>query len=259
MALNNPKIDFILELKNISKSFGGVKAVDNVTMSFERGKITGLIGPNGAGKTTILNLISGFYKPDSGKIYFENVRIDKLPPYEISQLGIGRLFQDIRIFNKLTTLENVLVAFNDPVSEKFYNAILKPKKLYHLENEKIEKAKELLEFVDLISYQNTYAENLSYGQQKLLSIARLLATGSDLLLLDEPTSGVHPKLISKITELIKNLSSQGKTIIFIEHNINVILEIANWLYLMDEGKVVAFGLPDEVLNDKITKEVYLGV
>lgn len=259
MDLNNFKMNFILELKNVSKSFGGLKAVDNVSMSFEKGKITGLIGPNGAGKTTIFNLISGFYKPDSGKIYLENTHIDVLPPYKISQLGIGRLFQDIRVFNKLTVLENILVAFNDPASEKFYNGIFKSQKLSKLENEQKEKALKLLEFVDLIDYQNTYAENLSYGQQKLLSIARLLAMGSNVFLLDEPTSGIHPKLIAKITELIKKLSSQGKTIIFIEHNINVILEIADWLYLMDEGKVVAFGLPDEVLNDKITKEVYLGV
>lgn len=249
----------ILELKNITKSFGGVKAVNNISAGFERGKITALIGPNGAGKTTVFNLISGMYKPDAGEIFFKGQRIDGKPTYEIAKMGIGRLFQDIRVFNKMTVLENVLVAIPDQPGERFYEGIIMRKKVINTQKENIKKAEELLEFVKLIDKKNTLAENLSYGQQKLLSIARLLATDAEVLLLDEPMAGVNPELINSITEIIKKLSQLGKTIIFIEHNINVVLEIANWIYLFDEGSIAAFGLPDEVLNDPQTREVYLGV
>lgn len=259
MVLNNNSKNFIIKLNKVCKFFGGIKAVDNVSLEFEKGKIIGLIGPNGAGKTTIFNLISGFYRPDKGEIFFNEIRIDGLPPYKIAQLGIGRLFQDVRIFSKLTVLENIMVAFSDPIGEKFYNSLFKFKKLQLIEKQKEEKAKELLEFVELINLQNVLAENLSYGQQKLLSIARLLAMGSEVLLLDEPTSGVHPKLIAKITNLIKKMANQGKTIIFIEHDVNIILEIADWLYLIDEGKVITSGLPHQVLSNKLTKEIYLGI
>lgn len=249
----------ILELVNLSKSFGGIKAVNNVNLVFESKTITGLIGPNGAGKTTIFNLISGLLKPDSGKIFFDNLDITNLKSYQRAQAGIGRLFQDVRVFNKMTCIENVLIAIPHQKGEKIIEIIFDRKRLTQLERQNISKAEELLEFVGLIDKKNELAENLSFGQQKLLAIARLLAADAQLLLLDEPTSGVHPELINKILQLIKKLPERNKTIIFIEHNINVVLDIADWLYLLDEGNVVAFGLPYEVLEDKITKEVYLGV
>jgi ABC-type branched-subunit amino acid transport system ATPase component len=256
MGSNNSNI---LELKNVSKSFGGVKAVDNVSIGFMPNTITGLIGPNGAGKTTLFNLISGLLRLDEGQIFYKNKRIDTLKPHQRSNLGIGRLFQDVRVFNKLTCLENILIALPNQPGEKVYETIFKQITIKKAEAENIIKAEELLDFVGLIDKRDSLAENLSFGQQKLLAIARLLIMNAELLLLDEPTAGVHPQLINKILELIKNLGKNGKTIIFIEHNINVVLEIADWLYLLDDGKVVAFGLPYEVLEDKITKEVYLGV
>ncbi len=198
-------------------------------------------------------------KLDEGEIYFKENRVDYLKPFERTLLGIGRLFQDVRVFNKLTCLENVLLAFKNHIGENVYETVFRLNSLKKSEAEKITRAEELLEFVGLIDKKNSLAENLSFGQQKLLSIARLLAMDSELLLLDEPTSGVHPQLIEKILELIKSLTEKNKTIVFIEHNINVVLKITDWLYLLDEGKVVAFGLPYEVLEDKITKEVYLGV
>ncbi len=248
-----------LVLKNVSKSFGGVKAVDNISIGFAKGQITGLIGPNGAGKTTLFNLISGLLKVDHGEIWLNKTQITNLKPHLIAKLGIGRLFQDVRVFNKMTTLENVLIAIPDQLGETLFESILLRKRLRFQEKENIKKAENLLEFVGLIDKRNSFAENLSLGQQKLLSIARLLAMNSEILLLDEPTAGVHHYLIDKILNLIKNISQSGKTVIFIEHNINVVLEIANWLYLLDDGKVVAFGLPNEVINDPITKEVYLGI
>lgn len=251
--------NMILELINLSKSFGGVIAVNNINMGFQAHTITGLIGPNGAGKTTIFNLINGLLKPNSGKIIFNGEDISHLKSFQIAQKGIARLFQDVRVFNKLTCLENILIAIPDQKGEAITDTIFNRKKLKQSEKQNIMKAEELLEFVGLIDKRNELAENLSFGQQKLLSIARLLATDAKLFLLDEPTSGVHPELINRILKVIKLLPQKNKTIIFIEHNINVVLEIADWLYLLDEGNIVAFGLPYEVLEDKITKEVYLGV
>lgn len=249
----------LLALRDVSKSFGGVKAVDNISIGFAQGQITGLIGPNGAGKTTLFNLITGLLKVDYGEIWLNKIRIDKLKSHQIARLGVGRLFQDVRVFGKMTVLDNVLIAIPDQLGETFYETIFFRKKMKLQEKENINKAESLLEFVGLIDKKNSYAENLSLGQQKLLSIARLLAMNSELLLLDEPASGVHHSLIDKILELIKEISQNGKTIIFIEHNINVVLEIADWLYLLDDGKIVAFGLPDEVITDPVTKEVYLGI
>ncbi len=249
----------ILELKNLTKSFGGVKAVDDVNVEFEQGKITCLIGPNGAGKTTIFNLISGFIKLDSGEIYYKNTRIDKKNPWEIANSGIGRLFQDIRVFNKLTVFENVLTAIPKQTGGQFWESLIFRKRIKRETAENTQKVLELLDFVKLGDKKNDFAENLSYGQQKLLSIARLLAMESDLLLLDEPTAGVHPMLIKSILELIKSLAASGKTVILIEHNINAVLETGDWVYLFDGGKDVVFGSPSEVLNDPTTREIYLGI
>lgn len=256
MNQNNLKI---LELKNLTKKFDGLIAVDNVSVDFYKNKITALIGPNGAGKTTIFNLITGLYTPTSGEIIFKNKRLNNLKPYQIAKLGIARLFQDVRVFQKLTALENILTVFPDEVGENFLDGIFKRKTTKLREKEQIEKAKEYLEFVGLSGYEDHLAGNLSYGQQKLLAIARLMASGADVFLLDEPIAGIHPKLIKKISQLILNMKEMGKTIIFIEHNINVVIEVADWVYLLDEGKVVAFGLPDEILYDDITRKVYLGV
>ncbi|MFC1855985.1 ABC transporter ATP-binding protein [Thermodesulfobacteriota bacterium] len=249
----------ILEFKNVTKTFDGVKAVDSLNIGFRKGLVTGLIGPNGAGKTTIFNLISGLISPDKGEIVFKDARIDNATPWRIAQMGIGRHFQDIRVFGKLTVIENVLIAIPNQMGEKFYEGIFARKNLIKIEKENSLKAEELLSFVGLIEKKDTLAENLSYGQQKLLSIARLLAMNAELLLLDEPASGVHPSLIDSIIELLKSLTKKGKTIIFIEHNINTVLEIADWVYLLDDGKEIAFGLPDEVIHDKVTREIYLGV
>ena len=249
----------ILLLKNLSKLFGGVAAVDNVNIGFRKNYITALIGPNGAGKTTIFNLISGIYKPTAGEIFFDKRKIVNLKPYQIAQLGISRLYQDIRVFRKLTVLENILVAFPEKEGENFLDGIIRRRRILNFQKQKIELAEEYISFVGLDGYENHLAENLSYGQQKLLAIARLMATDADLLLLDEPASGIHPELIKKISNLILDLKEKGKTVIFIEHNINVVLDIADWVYLLDEGKVVAFGLPEEIVYDKTTREVYLGV
>lgn len=249
----------MLELRKITKSFGGLVAVNEVSMFFSRGKITGLIGPNGAGKTTIFNLISGFLKPNSGSITLEGKRIDGLPPWEIANLGVGRLFQDVRVFGKLTSLENVLLAKTPQPGENPLISLLRRRKVLEAERENMERTEKWLEFVGLWEQRDTLAENLSYGQQKLLTIARLLNGDFKVLLLDEPTAGVHPRMIKSILDVIRRLTDEGKTVIVTEHNMEVITEISDWVYFLNEGKVVSFGLPQEVLGDPEVRRTYIGL
>jgi ABC-type branched-subunit amino acid transport system ATPase component len=248
-----------LELIDVSKSFDGLKAVDQVSIGLQKGKITALIGPNGAGKTTIFNLISGFIKPDSGQILYRGQNMVGLSPWEIASLGIGRLFQDVRVFNRLTVLDNLLAAFKGQKGEKVMVAILGRGKVLSEEARNKEKALELLRFVGLAEKASDLAENLSYGQQKLLSIARLLAAEADVLLLDEPTAGVNPAMIGQILKVARTLAEQGKTVVIIEHNMNVVVEVADWVYFMDDGQIVSFGLPKDVLGDPEVRRAYIGL
>jgi ABC-type branched-subunit amino acid transport system ATPase component len=248
-----------LELIDVSKSFDGLKAVDQVSIGLQKGKITALIGPNGAGKTTIFNLISGFIKPDSGQILYRGQNMVGLSPWEIASLGIGRLFQDVRVFSRLTVLDNVLAAFKGQKGEKVMVAILGRGKVLSEEARNKEKALELLRFVGLAEKASDLAENLSYGQQKLLSIARLLAAEADVLLLDEPTAGVNPAMIGQILKVARTLAEQSKTVVIIEHNMNVVVEVADWVYFMDDGQIVSFGLPKDVLGDPEVRRAYIGL
>ncbi|MDZ7337584.1 MAG: ABC transporter ATP-binding protein [candidate division KSB1 bacterium] len=248
-----------LELRNLTKFFGGVAAVRNVSVAFSPNKITALIGPNGAGKTTLFNLVCGYLRPSAGSVLLGGEDVTDRKPWEMARLGIGRLFQDVRVFSKLTVLENVMVAFPKQTGEEFWHPIVRRRQTLQSERASRDRAYSLLEFVTLADKANTLAENLSFGQQKLLAIARLLAMDAKILLLDEPASGVHPALLESILSLMISLAKQGKMIIFIEHNLGVVLELAHWVYVLDEGEVVAFGLPDEVIHDKTTREAYLGV
>jgi len=250
----------MLELKNISKSFGGVKAVDNLSLYFTQGKIFSLVGPNGAGKTTVFNLINGFLEPDKGEIFFRKKPIGNFPPWKIAGLGIGRLFQDIRIFENLSCIDNVLLADKDNPGENPANVFFSSERVRKFEEKNIEKAKHWLDFVGLSGKEETSAENLSYGQQKLLSLARLMAGEYDFLLLDEPTSGVNPAMIKEILDLVKKVVKEvGKTVVIIEHNMSVIMETADFVYFMDEGRVVTFGAPKDVLEDPRVREAYTGL
>lgn len=249
----------ILELKNISKFFGGVKAVNKVSLGFESGKITGLIGPNGAGKTTVFNLISGFIRPDEGEIFYKGKNITGLPPWNIAQTGVGRLFQDVHAFQRMTVLDNVITGVKKQKGGNPFISVLAPWKVIKEERHLTDKAMELLDFVGLADKANDLAENLSYGQQKLLSIARVLAADADVLLLDEPTAGVNPKMISALLDVIRKIAKDGKTVVVIEHNMNVVIEIADWVYFMDEGQVISFGLPNEVLGDPEVRAAYIGI
>jgi ABC-type branched-subunit amino acid transport system ATPase component len=247
----------ILQLQNISKSFDGLKAVDNVSLGFEKAKVTGLIGPNGAGKTTLFHLITGFLKPDHGEIRCQGKRIDGLKPWQIAKAGIGRLFQDVRIFAKLTVLDNVLSAFAKQTGENPLASLFLLRRINQEEKERKKEALRWLEFVGLVDYADVLAENLSYGQQKLLAISRLLAAHSQILLLDEPTAGISPQMVPLLLSLIRQLAEQGKTIVLIEHNMNVIADVSDFVYFMADGKLLSAGPTQDVLDNPEVRKRYI--
>jgi|TARA_B100002003_G_C14016059_1_gene490143 branched-chain amino acid transport system ATP-binding protein len=233
----------ILTVENLSRAFGGIKANENISFEVEEGHVLGVIGPNGAGKSTLFDLITGYTKPDNGKIFFENKNIFGLKPDKISSLGIGRTFQKLKPFADQTLLENVMIgAF---VKE---NNIKKAR----------DKALEIIDFVDLIEKRHHFARELSTGQRKRLEMARAMAIKPKLLLMDEVTGGVDQKTIPGLVKLIKKLKTLGATIITIEHNINIIMEISDNILALDQGKRIAFGSPKEIQNNKKVIDAYLG-
>ncbi len=250
--------DAMLEIKNICKAFDGIRAVDDFSLWVEAGKITSLIGPNGAGKTTAFNIATGFLLPDRGDVLLDGRSLVKLPPYRIARQGINRTFQNLRLFKKLTALENVVLGRQNQKGERFFNALLTFSKTSSEHREHVEKAEALLEFVGLQDHKDELAENLSYGQQKLLSVACCLATEPQLLLLDEPVSGVQPAMIDKIVQIIRDLvSTQHKTVLLIEHNIDFVLGISDTVAVMDEGKKIAEGPPSVIKDLPEILEAYL--
>lgn len=233
----------ILKVENLSKFFGGIKANENINFSVNQGEILGVIGPNGAGKSTLFDLITGYTKPDSGKISYKNKSIFGARPDVVSNLGIGRTFQKLKPFSDQTLLENVMIgAFAKE------NNIKKAR----------DKALEVISFVDLIEKRHHYARELSTGQRKRLELARAMATEPDLLLMDEVTGGVDQKTIPGLVELLKKLKKFGTTIITIEHNINIIMEISDNILALDQGQKIAFGNPSEIQNNKKVIDAYLG-
>jgi len=247
--------EIILECHNLIKTFDGIRAVDGVSITVAPQQIVAIIGPNGAGKTTLFNLITGFLTPEAGSIYFKGRNITKLSPDKIARLGLARTFQDLRLIHQLTVLENVLLARPNPLGETWYGAIFG--RWQKNESKEREIAMHWLQFVGLVSQADEPAGALSYGQQKLLTLACCLASGADLLLLDEPVSGVAPATIERLVDYIRQLPEMGKTVVFIEHNLEVVEQLADWVVVMDEGKVISEGKWDVVSQDAKVLEAYL--
>ena len=248
----------LLETKNLGKNFGGLKAVHDFSVQVEEGKITALIGPNGAGKTTVFNLLTGFLAPTDGEMWFRGKRLNGLNPCRIAQMKIARTFQIIRIFPKLTVIDNVILGCQNLKGESVWGALLRTRGVKQEEESSREKALDLLELVGLSQYQDQYATNLGYGQQKLVEIARALATDAEILLLDEPMAGLSTDMTVVMIDLIRNLQKRGKTIFFIEHNMKIVMDISEWIFVLSYGEEIARGTAAEVQNNDRVIEAYLG-
>ena len=244
----------MLKIQNLSKAFGGVKAVNDCSFEIKKGTITALIGPNGSGKSTLFNLVSGVLKADSGKIIFNGKDITNKSPEAISNLGISRMFQQSRLFKNLSVRENLLLAI-DNEDTKFWKNLLG---LNKITKEKEEKIREMLKLVEMERFENRITRELSFGQKRLIELVRTILNSHKLLMLDEPVAGVNPRLRKIIANVLLKLKKEGKTILLIEHDMNFALSLADEVIVMDEGKVIAKGKPKEIKNNPKVLEAYLG-
>lgn len=241
----------ILSTYNLTKRLDGVVAVNDVSFAINKGSITSLIGSNGAGKTTLFNLLTGFIVPDNGEILYKDVKLRDISRLKLVESGVGRLWQDIRLFHNMTVLENLLVSSKSNPGESLFSNFYKPNKVKVAEDVIAKRATGILEFIDLQDYENNQAGTLSYGQQKRLAIGRLLMNDAELLLLDEPFSGLDEINTVKITQLLKNLVAEDKTIFMIEHNIEKALELSGWILRMEAGEIIYSGISENFRNYQV--------
>ncbi|GCL48984.1 amino acid transport ATP-binding protein [Microcystis aeruginosa NIES-3804] len=248
----------LLSAKGLSKSFGGIRAVNNAYLDVPQGSITGLIGPNGAGKTTLFNLLSNFIRPDKGEVFLDGQPIHQLPPYQIALKGCVRTFQVARVLSRLTVLENMLLASPGQTGENFLKVWFQGAKIRQQEQENRAKALEILDSIGLGEKAQDYAGALSGGQRKLLEIGRVLMTEPKLILLDEPAAGVNPTLIGQISDHIIEWNRQGITFLIIEHNMDVIMSLCHHVWVLAEGTNLADGIPSEIQKNERVLKAYLG-
>lgn len=249
----------ILETKDLSIAFGGLKAVQNVNLYLEHGELVALIGPNGAGKTTVFNMLTGVYVPTSGAILFDGKRIDGTPPHHLTRLGIARTFQNIRLFHDLTVLDNVRVAYQVNTHHTFIDSIFRLPRFWKEENNMRDASLALLETMGLRQFAEEKARNLPYGAQRRLEIARALATRPKLLLLDEPAAGMNPQETRELMHTIEHVRKTfDLTVLLIEHDMSLVMGISERIYVLDHGQLIAAGSPDEVRSNPRVIEAYLG-
>ncbi len=248
----------LLQVQDICKNFGGLRALDKASLGVEEATVVGLIGPNGSGKTTMINVIAGHYEADSGRILFQGKDITDLSPHQVAQQRLVRSFQVTRVFPKMTVMENMLLAPREQAGEGLINVFLRWGNVRDQEESLIEKATEILHFLEIERLRNEYASNLSGGQQKLLELGRCLMSDPLLVLLDEPVAGVNPTLATKIFDKIRNIRNEGTTFLVIEHNMDIVMNFCEEIYVLTKGKVVAKGSPSDIQENRKVIDAYLG-
>ena len=247
-----------LEVTNLKKSFGGIKAVDVESLNLNRNELTSIIGPNGAGKTTFFDLISGFQDSDEGKVYLNNKNITKSQPYAIARLGMIRTFQLTKVFDRMTVLENMMFSASTVNNDSFLKSLAKLPSQKTTEKKIRDKSFEIMKELNIDHMANSYAREMSGGQKKLLELGRSIINNPNILLLDEPLAGVNPKLAEEILQIIVNLAGKGISILMVEHNIEAVMKISERVIVLAEGKVIADSTPENIRNDEKVIEAYLG-
>ncbi|MDN4595227.1 ABC transporter ATP-binding protein [Polycladomyces subterraneus] len=248
----------LLSMQGITKRFGGLTAVDNVSLEVRQGEIVGLIGPNGAGKTTFFNILTGIYKPDAGTITFEGREIQGLRPFRIAQCGIARTFQNIRLLKEETVLDNVKVGMFHKTDAGLWASILGLRSARNEERMVTEESLRILETVGLAGYEHLLAGNLSYGNQRRVEIARALVSKPKLLLLDEPTAGMNAEEVQEMTDLIKSIREQGTTVVLIEHNVSMVVGLCDRIAVLDHGVKIVDDVPEVIISHPAVIEAYIG-
>jgi branched-chain amino acid transport system ATP-binding protein len=248
----------ILSLRGVVKRFGGLTAVDEVSFDVPKGEVFALIGPNGAGKTTLFNCVTGMFAPTAGQVVFEGRNIAGSKPHKTAQLGIARTFQNIRLFEYMTALDNVKVGCHVRMHEKLWDSLFRTPLFRREEKDVTDRAMEFLKFVGIESHADNFARNLAYGQQRRLEIARALATEPHLLLLDEPAAGFTPQEKVELMALVRKIIDSGITVFLIEHDMRVVMEASQRIAVLDHGEKIAEGTPNEVRNNQRVIEAYLG-
>ncbi len=247
-----------LEIDQLSMQFGGLVAVNNVSLNIEKGEIHGLIGPNGSGKTTIFNVLSGYYKPTGGKIFLEGKEISGLPAHQITAAGFARTFQNMRLFSSMTVLENVLVGMGHHAKTGLWETIFNPIAVHREEKEFVDKAIKLLDLLEIANFANERATSLPYGHQRRVEMARALATNPKIILLDEPAAGLNEVETENLRKALMKIRDSGVTIFLVEHDMKLVMEICELITVLDYGKKIAEGTRAAISTDPVVVEAYLG-